>query len=86
MHSDISGLRLIFGGSNRLVVRLIVGPLCDRWGPRLVFAGTLLAGAVPTILAGTISDARGLMVIRFFIGILGATFVSVPRSIFLVKV
>jgi len=58
-----------------LVVRLIVGPLCDRYGPRYVFAGILLAGSVPTVLAGTITDARGLLILRFFVGILGASFV-----------
>ncbi|GAM83252.1 hypothetical protein ANO11243_012380 [Dothideomycetidae sp. 11243] len=58
-----------------LVVRLIAGPCCDRYGPRLTFAGCLLAGAIPTFLAGTISNAAGLYTIRFFIGILGASFV-----------
>jgi len=58
-----------------LVVRANVGPLCDRFGPRYVFAGILLCGAIPTGLAGTISSPAGLLVIRFFIGILGATFV-----------
>ncbi|CCX12218.1 major facilitator superfamily domain-containing protein [Pyronema domesticum] len=58
-----------------LIMRLIVGPLCDRYGPRYVFAGVLLAGSIPTALAGTVTDARGLLIIRFFVGILGATFV-----------
>ncbi|KAA8894893.1 major facilitator superfamily domain-containing protein [Sphaerosporella brunnea] len=58
-----------------LIVRLIVGPLCDRFGPRYVFAGVLLSGAIPTVLAGTVTSAAGLMVVRFFIGILGASFV-----------
>jgi NNP family nitrate/nitrite transporter-like MFS transporter len=58
-----------------LIIRAISGPLCDRFGPRLVFAGCLLAGAVPTALAGTIHNATGLIVLRFFIGILGASFV-----------
>ncbi len=58
-----------------LFVRLAVGPLCDRFGPRVIFAGCLLIGAIPTALAGTISSAAGLYVIRFFIGILGASFV-----------
>lgn len=58
-----------------LVVRLIVGPLCDRYGPRIVFAAILLAGAVPTALAGTVTNATGLLILRFFVGILGASFV-----------
>ncbi|KAI0086011.1 major facilitator superfamily domain-containing protein [Irpex rosettiformis] len=58
-----------------LVVRLIVGPLVDRFGPRKVMAGILLVGSIPSGLAGTISSAQGLHVVRFFIGILGGTFV-----------
>lgn len=38
-------------------------------------AGILIVGAIPSGLAGTVSSAQGLYVIRFFIGILGATFV-----------
>jgi len=39
-------------------------------------AGLLIMGAIPSGLAGTISTANGLYIVRFFIGILGATFVS----------
>lgn len=39
-------------------------------------AGLLIIGAIPSGLAGTISTAQGLYIVRFFIGILGATFVS----------
>ncbi|KAJ5097201.1 Major facilitator superfamily domain general substrate transporter [Penicillium angulare] len=58
-----------------LVVRLIAGPLCDRFGPRLVFVGLLLAGAIPTAMAGLVTTPNGLIALRFFIGILGGTFV-----------
>src|SRR5882762_6966985 len=56
-------------------MRLVCGPLCDRFGPRLVFVGCLFTGAIPTALAGTIHDSKGLIVLRFFIGILGGSFV-----------
>lgn len=58
-----------------LLVRLLAGPACDRFGPRYTFAGCLLLGAIPTALAGTVQNATGLMVLRFFIGILGGSFV-----------
>lgn len=58
-----------------LVIRLISGPLCDKFGPRYVFVGCLLAGAIPTALAGTVTTPTGLIVLRFFIGVLGASFV-----------
>lgn len=58
-----------------LLVRLVAGPSCDRFGPRYTFAGTLLVGAIPTALSGTAFSAGGLMALRFFIGILGGSFV-----------
>lgn len=58
-----------------LIVRLVAGTCCDRFGPRLTFAGCLLAGAIPTFLAGAVFNARGLYALRFFIGILGGSFV-----------
>ena len=51
-----------------LFIRLIVGPLVDRYGPRKVMAGILIVGAIPSGLAGTVSTAEGLYTIRFFIG------------------
>ncbi|KAI9803868.1 MAG: hypothetical protein M1825_001748 [Sarcosagium campestre] len=58
-----------------LLVRLLAGPCCDKFGPRKTFAGCLLLGAIPTALAGTVTNATGLSVLRFFIGILGGSFV-----------
>ena len=58
-----------------LIVRLTAGAACDRFGPRWTFATILVAGAIPTALAGTINNATGLLIIRIFIGILGGTFV-----------
>ncbi|PSK54075.1 Carboxylic acid transporter [Elsinoe australis] len=78
---DIHVSRNVVSNSNvialtaTLLVRLIAGPSCDRFGPRLTFAGCLLLGAIPTFLAGTVSNAGGLYAIRFFVGILGGSFV-----------
>lgn len=44
-------------------------------GHRKVMAAVLIVGAIPSGLAGTVTNANGLYVIRFFIGILGGTFV-----------
>lgn len=68
-NSNISAL------ASTLVVRVAIGPLVDRYGPRKIMAGLLIAGSIPSGLAGTIKDAQGLYIIRFFIGILGGTFV-----------
>ena len=58
-----------------LLVRLVAGPSCDRFGPRYTFAGCLLIGSIPTALAGTVNNAKELMALRFFVGILGGSFV-----------
>ncbi|KAJ3253217.1 hypothetical protein HK103_000805 [Boothiomyces macroporosus] len=65
----------ILGLTSTLLVRAFTGILCDRYGPRKVMAGLLFAGAIPTALAGTVHDATGLIILRFFIGVLGGTFV-----------
>ncbi|KIN02454.1 hypothetical protein OIDMADRAFT_159816 [Oidiodendron maius Zn] len=57
------------------LIRFISGPLCDRFGPRLVFVGILLAGSIPTAMAGLVTSSSGLIALRFFVGILGASFV-----------
>ena len=56
-----------------LIIRFISGPLCDRFGPRMVYVFLLLSGAIPTALAGAVTNAAGLTILRFFVGILGAT-------------
>ena len=61
--------------TQRLLVRFIAGPLCDRFGPRLVFVGLLLCGSIPTALSGLVTNPQGLIALRFFVGILGGTFV-----------
>ncbi|KAG6007882.1 hypothetical protein E4U54_008774 [Claviceps lovelessii] len=58
-----------------LLLRFIAGPLCDRFGSRKVYASLLLVGCLPIGLAPLVTSATGLYICRFFIGILGATFV-----------
>ncbi|PHH87582.1 hypothetical protein CDD83_8671 [Cordyceps sp. RAO-2017] len=58
-----------------LLLRFAVGPVCDRYGARITFASLMLLGCVPIGLAPLVRDAAGLCAARFFIGVLGATFV-----------
>lgn len=58
-----------------LLVRFVAGPLCDQFGPRKVFGGILLVGSIPLGLAPLVTNASGLYASRFFIGILGGSFV-----------
>ncbi len=57
-----------------LIVRLISGPLCDQFGPRYVFAGCLIAEAIPTTTADLVTTPTGLIVLRFDICYFGRVF------------
>uniref|UniRef100_A0A0G4HYD6 Major facilitator superfamily (MFS) profile domain-containing protein n=1 Tax=Chromera velia CCMP2878 TaxID=1169474 RepID=A0A0G4HYD6_9ALVE len=61
--------------SSTIVMRVIIGPVCDVFGPRLAMCGLLVFGAIPVGLFGLVNGATGLIVLRFFIGFIGATFV-----------
>ncbi|GAA5923100.1 uncharacterized protein JCM15063_003534 [Sporobolomyces koalae] len=67
----------IIAGVASLLVRLVAGPLCDRFGPRYVLVATLWLSAIPCGLAGTAMNVTGLYFVRFFMGIAGAAFVPV---------
>lgn len=58
-----------------LLLRFATGPLCDLFGARRVFVGLLLVGCLPVGLAPLVRSAGGLYTARFFLGVLGATFV-----------
>jgi NNP family nitrate/nitrite transporter-like MFS transporter len=58
-----------------ILVRLIVGPMCDRFGPRKVYAGLLLTGAVPVLGAAIATGYESFLWCRLAIGAIGASFV-----------
>ncbi|RLN71358.1 hypothetical protein BBJ28_00019007 [Nothophytophthora sp. Chile5] len=58
-----------------IVGRLTIGPVCDRYGSRAVQAVLLVAGAMPVASAALATNYSGLMVVRFFIGLVGCSFV-----------
>jgi NNP family nitrate/nitrite transporter-like MFS transporter len=62
--------------ASTIVGRLIVGPLCDRYGARTVQAVLLVVGAIPVASAALVTSYTGLMFVRFFIGLVGCTFVA----------
>jgi MFS transporter, NNP family, nitrate/nitrite transporter len=62
--------------SSTVLARAVLGPMCDAFGARYVMSGLLFFGAIPTVFQGLVQNAVGLAVCRFFVGILGATFVA----------
>ena len=58
-----------------ILARLVIGPLCDRFGPRLTYTALLLCGAVPVLGTVLAQDYRALVICRVLGGIIGASFV-----------
>lgn len=58
-----------------IVVRLWVGPLCDRYGPRLTYTWLLFLGALPVFAIGLSHGYGSFLFFRLCIGAIGASFV-----------
>lgn len=58
-----------------ILMRFINGPLCDKYGARLLMGGVLMAASIPTACTGLIQSGNNLIFVRFFIGLGGSTFV-----------
>lgn len=58
-----------------VLIRFVLGPLCDTIGPRILFAFVLLFASIPTACTGLVQDAEGLFFLRLFIGVAGGSFV-----------
>ncbi|MDR6412761.1 MFS transporter [Paraburkholderia terricola] len=58
-----------------ILVRLVVGPLCDRYGPRKVYCGLMLAGVFPLLGAALSTGYESFLLCRLCIGAIGACFV-----------
>lgn len=69
------GIMVMASVSATVIARLVVGRLCDRWGPRKTAVRLLLGGSVPVMLVGVSRDYTTLLLFRTAIGIIGASFV-----------
>jgi NNP family nitrate/nitrite transporter-like MFS transporter len=58
-----------------IIARLIVGPLCDRLGPRRTYAWLLCLCSLPVMGVGFAQNYESLLFFRFAISIIGASFV-----------
>jgi len=58
-----------------IFVRLLVGPLCDRFGPRKTYTGLLLLGAIPVLGVAAAQSYESFLLCRLGIGAVGASFV-----------
>ncbi len=61
--------------ASTVFMRLIIGWLCDKIGPRLAYAWLLIIGSVPVMLIGLSQNFEQFLLFRFLIGAIGASFV-----------
>lgn len=66
---------IILAVTGTVFARLVIGKLCDRFGPRLCYTYLLLLGAIPVILIGFVQTPLQFLICRLFIGFIGASFV-----------
>ncbi|MBN7814481.1 MFS transporter [Algoriphagus pacificus] len=55
--------------------RLLIGKLCDKYGPRLCYTWLLILGSIPVILSGLVQTPMQFYLCRLFTGFIGASFV-----------
>lgn len=69
------GNLIIVSVSSTIIARLIIGKLCDSWGPRKTAIRLLLLGSLPVFFVGLSNDYTTFLLFRAAIGIIGASFV-----------
>jgi len=69
------GNLVIISVSTTILARLVIGRLCDTWGPRKTAVRLLLVGSLPVLLVGLSKDYSTFLLFRAAIGIIGASFV-----------
>lgn len=57
------------------VVRVLIGWLCDRVGPRRAYTGLLIFGSLPVMGVGLSHDYTTFLIFRLAVGAIGASFV-----------
>ncbi len=58
-----------------VLVRVLIGPLCDRIGARKAYTWILILGSIPVMGIGLAQDYTSFLLFRLAIGAIGASFV-----------
>lgn len=66
---------IILAVTGTVFARLLIGKLCDKYGPRMCYTFLLMLGSIPVILCGLVQTPTQFLVCRLFIGFIGASFV-----------
>lgn len=66
---------IIASVSGTIIARLVIGRLCDTWGPRKTAVRLLLVGSLPVFLVGLSKDYTSFLLFRLAISVIGGSFV-----------
>jgi NNP family nitrate/nitrite transporter-like MFS transporter len=69
------GNTIIASVSSTIIARLLIGKLCDVFGPRKTAVRLLLFGSIPVLLVGLATNYTTFLLFRLAIGVIGASFV-----------
>lgn len=58
-----------------IFARILIGPLCDRFGARRTYSALLVIGSIPVMTIGLASSYPSFLLFRLAIGTIGAAFV-----------
>ena len=61
--------------ASTVIMRLFIGWLCDKIGPRITYTWLLILGSIPVMLIGLAQSYEQFLIARMFIGAIGAAFV-----------
>ena len=66
---------IIASVSATIIARLLIGRLCDTWGPRKTYTTLLVFCSIPVYLVGLANSYETFLLFRLAIGFIGASFV-----------
>lgn len=69
------GNTIIAAVSATIFARLLMGKLCDSWGPRKTYTALLVLSAFPVMLVGLAHSYTSFLLFRLAIGVIGSSFV-----------
>lgn len=75
LDKSMIGSTIIASVAITVVVRVLIGPLCDRFGPRKTYTWILLLGSLPVMGIGLANSFETFLLARLAIGAIGASFV-----------
>ncbi|MDD7984484.1 MFS transporter [Lentisphaera marina] len=75
MTGDQANLSVIAAVSGTIFARLLLGKLCDKYGPRICYTWMLILGSLPVIGIAFVQNFEQFLFCRILIGFIGASFV-----------